>query len=819
MEVLIWFIAFLLNLSLLWFYNASKQVQAISSVIFISALLALTHSAAMTWLYTAIVIAAIFTVVFVKPIRCFLIIKPLFSLFQKKLPRLSATEQQAMTAGTIAWDGELFSGHPNIETLLSYPKAVLTQAEQDFLDGSVEKLCSMLDQWKIQYEDGDMPEEVWRFIKDNGFLGLIIPKHYGGKEFSAYAHSRVIMKIASVSPVAAVTVSVPNSLGPAELLLHYGTQQQKDYYLPRLARGEEIPCFALTSPVAGSDATSIIDSGIVCEQTIDGKKVLGMRLTWNKRYITLAPIATLIGLAFKLYDPDHLLGQQEELGITCALIPRDTLGVDIGRRHLPNQMMFQNGPTQGHDVFLPLDNIIGGKEQIGNGWKMLVECLSAGRAISIPSMSMGGLKVASLYGGAYATIRQQFKHSLVDFQGVQAALAQSFGVTYIADAAEELATSLIAEGERPSVISAILKYQVTEMSRSAILNTMDILAGKGLCLGANNPITSYYLTVPIAITVEGASILTRCLVIFGQGLFRCHPYLLQEMTLAQKGKDKATITQFDTVFLAHIKHILHLTARSFWGGLSNGKMLTVDNDIPLLQKPLQSLQRYSAAFALLADSLAILYGGNLKRKEFISGRMADILNYLVCVSAVIKKFHDDGMMADEVPLFMWSYEKLFYDIQESLMAILGNLPWYFRVKLRSILFPLGRQATPPGDELEATLAEMGCQPSKLRQRLIHGAYTTSSANHPSARMNEILKVFSDTEDLWKKFLKYAKTLSDPSYSWQDKINLAQKEGVLTQEEAAQLQQRELYRQEAIQVADYDAKEFAGFILDKAKMQE
>lgn len=814
-DVILWCIVLLINNSLLGFYNASKKVYAFSGFIFLAVLLELLHVSWHTWMSIVFIYLLITAIFLIKPIRQWCFSKPLLALYRKKLPKLSATERAAMAAGTVSWDGELFSGAPNADVLLNYSQPALSEEERAFLDGPVEELCRQLDMWDIQFKEGDMPDSVWQFIKEQGFLGLIIPKKYGGRAFSAYAHSRVISKLASVSSVAAVSVCVPNSLGPAELLLHYGTTKQKEYYLPRLAAGLEIPCFALTSPVAGSDATSIIDSGIVCEKIIEGQKILGMRLNWSKRYITLAPIATLIGLAFKLYDPDHLLGDKESLGITCALIPRNTPGVIIGRRHLPNGIMFQNGPTQGHDVFVPLEAIIGGPQQIGEGWKMLVECLSVGRAISIPSMSLGALKACVAYTGAYATIRRQFKHPLVNFEGIQASLATIAGVTYIAEAMEELATSLIDQGEKPSVISAIVKYQVSEMGRTAILNSMDILGGKGLCIGPHNPINTYYSSVPIAITVEGASILTRCLVIFGQGLFRSHPYLFQEMQVAAEENNAQNLAQFDRLLLAHVQHILHVAGLTFWGGLSKGKMLTVETEALVLQQPLRSLARYSAAFALLVDSLALYYGASLKRKEFISARMADILNYLFCVSAVIKKFYDDGLVAEETPLLTWCSQTLFYQIEETMMALLSNLPAYLRIKLRCIIFPLGRQAHVPSNILEKELAKAVAAPSAIRSRLTAGAYLNSDDNkHPVARINAVLPLFVETEPLWEKLLQYCKTLDAPVLNWSDKINSAVSAGILAPAEGQLLLQREVYRAEIIAVSDYSQEEIDKLVLRK-----
>jgi acyl-CoA dehydrogenase len=447
----------------------------------------------------------------------------MLEIYRKLLPSMSDTEREALEAGTVWWDGQLFSGAPDWSELLDTPEPKLSDEEQAFLDGPVEELCGMLDEWHITHERGDLPPEVWDFLKANGFFAMIIPKSFGGLEFSALAHSEVLVKVASRSPTACSTIAVPNSLGPAELLLHYGTDEQKQRYLPGLADGSEIPCFALTSPRAGSDAAAIPDVGVVCKGMWEGEEVIGLRLTWDKRYITLAPIATVLGLAFKMLDPDHLLGDTEDLGITCALIPTDIPGVETGRRHFPLNIPFQNGPTRGEDVFVPLDAIIGGVEMAGQGWRMLVELLSVGRCITLPSNATGGAKAGAFASGAYTRIRKQFNLPVAEFEGVQEALARIGGFTYIMDASRKLTAGAVDQGHRPSVPSAILKYHCTEMGRMVANDTMDVHGGKAICLGPRNYVARGYQSVPIAITVEGANILTRSLIIFGQGAIRCHP--------------------------------------------------------------------------------------------------------------------------------------------------------------------------------------------------------------------------------------------------------------------------------------------------------
>ncbi|MDZ4337731.1 MAG: acyl-CoA dehydrogenase, partial [Pseudomonas sp.] len=547
---------------------------------------------------------------------------PLFAWFKRVLPPMSATERDAIEAGTVWWDGELFSGRPDWDTLLAYPKAQLTEEEQAFIDGPTEALCAMVSDWQIG-QQMDLPAEAWAHIKSHGFFALIIPKQYGGKGFSAYAHSQVAMKLATRSGDLASTVMVPNSLGPAELLLHYGTDAQRDHYLPRLARGEDIPCFALTGPLAGSDAGAMPDTGIICKGQWQGEEVIGLRLNWEKRYITLGPVATLLGLAFKAYDPEHLLGEEEDLGISLALVPTDTPGVEIGRRHLPLGAAFMNGPNSGKDVFIPLEYLIGGQEMLGKGWMMLMNCLSVGRSISLPAVGTGAAKFTSLTTGQYSQVREQFNVPLSAFEGIQEALARIGGNAWLMDSARILTANAVDLGEKPSVLSAILKYHLTERGRECISHAMDVHGGKGIVMGPNNYLARSWQGAPIFITVEGANILSRNLMIFGQGAIRCHPYVLKEMALASREDQDQALQEFDELLLQHIGFAVSNAASSLLLSLGFGVFSQVPGD--RISRPyFRALNRLAASFALLADTSMMLLGGELKRRERLSARLGDV---------------------------------------------------------------------------------------------------------------------------------------------------------------------------------------------------
>src|SRR5688500_15061816 len=628
-----------------------------------------THPAA--WAVFAVVAA----ILNIPVLRRTLITDRILATYRRILPDMSQTEKEAIDAGTVWWDGELFSGKPDWDKLLRTPQPRLSPEEQAFLDGPVEELCAMCDDWEITHERQDLPPQVWQFIKDKGLLGMIIPKQYGGLGFSALGHSAVVQKLAARSSTAAISVMVPNSLGPGELLLHYGTEQQKIHYLPRLARGLALPSFALTRPEAGSDAAAIPDFGVVCKGTWQGREVLGMRVTWDKRYITLGPIATLLGLAFRLYDPERLLGEETDLGITCALVPTHTPGVNIGRRHLPLNAVFQNGPNSGKDVFMPLDWIIGGPQYAGKGWMMLMGCLAAGRAISLPTSAVGGTKGLVRFVGAYARVRSQFKTPIGRLEGVEEALGRIAANCYMMDATRIMTAGAVDLGEKPAVASAIAKYHMTERARKVVDDSMDIHGGKGICLGPNNWVGRGYQVIPVGITVEGANILTRTLIIFGQGAIRCHPYVLREMRAAKEMTGTAASIEFDDAFTSHIGHTISNGVRAFVHGITSSRLGQVPrNSAAETRHYYRFSSRLAAAFAFLADVSMLAMGGALKRKEKISGRLGDVLSMLYLVSATLKHYEDQGRNREDIPLIRWAVRDALYSAQYAIDQILSNFP-------------------------------------------------------------------------------------------------------------------------------------------------
>ncbi len=728
---------------------------------------------------------------------------PLFNLFKRITPPMSDTEKDAIDAGTVWWDGELFSGKPNWKKIRQSKPGNLSEEEQTFVDGPVNTLCEMLNDWELNHSDFDLPEDVWQYIKDQGFLSLIIPKEYGGKDFSALAHSEIVMKISTRSVAAAVTVMVPNSLGPGKLILEYGTDEQKSYYLPRLAKGDDIPCFALTSPDAGSDAGSIPDFGIVCKQNYNGEDdVLGVRLTWEKRYITLGPVATILGLAFKLYDPGHLLGEKEALGITCALIPTNTPGVNIGRRHQPLNIMFMNGPNSGKDVFIPIDWLIGGAERAGQGWRMLMECLADGRSISLPALSTGAGKLASRSVGGYARIRRQFKLPIGRFEGIQEALARIAGATYKMDAARTLTATALDRGEKPSVISAIVKYNLTESMRSTVNDAMDILGGAGICLGPQNIMGRAYQAIPISITVEGANILTRSMIVFGQGAVRSHPYIFQEMEAINSENSDESLEKFDRALLGHMAYFMSNAYRSFYHALTSSVFVFI-GATGKTRRYYQHLTRLSAAFALIADISIMLLGSSLKRKEKISGRLADILSQLYLATAVLKRFEDQGSQKDDIPLLRWVCEDTLFTIQEKMDGLLSNLPvrpvsWIVRL----LIFPLGRQFSPPSDKLGSTVAELLLSPSKARDRLSKGMYIPEDLKQQVARIDDALVKIITAEHIERKVYRELRGIDAGFNGMAGMIDAAIEKEIITQDEAKILRTAETARSEVIKVDDF-----------------
>jgi len=670
--------------------------------------------------------------------------RPLLGWYRKRIPPMSDTEREAIEAGTVWWDAALFTGKPDWSVLLRAPKAILSEEEENFLSGPVEELCALLDDWRIEHELHDLPPEVWAFIKANRFFGMIIPKRYGGLGFSAQAHSAVVSKISTRSIAAAVTVMVPNSLGPAELLLHYGTDAQKDYYLPRLATGEDIPCFALTGPEAGSDASGMPDVGVVCRGMFEGREVLGLSVTWEKRYITLGPVATVMGLAFRVRDPDHLLGDTVDLGISVALIPTATPGVNIGRRHLPVGQAFMNGPNSGKDVFIPMDWLLGGQTRIGQGWRMLVECLAAGRGISLPALSAGGIKLAARTTGAYSRIRKQFGVPVGKFEGVQEGLARIAGSAYLMESMRRLTAVAIDMGEKPSVLSAIAKSHATEMMRKVINDAMDIHGGKGIIEGPRNYLANVYHAMPVSITVEGANILTRSLIIFGQGAIRCHPYLYKEMQAARDEDKERGLADFDALIWRHLGHMIVTKWRAFFHNLTGGWFASA----PTAGKATgiyRQLARASASFAYVAEVAMVLLGGALKRRESLSARLGDALSHMYMLSAALKRFEDDGRPEADLPLLKWSAAHSLYEIQNALDGVLANFPfpplgWLMRI----IVFPLGRHRHPPKDKLSGRIADLLLAPSATRDRLTAGIYI-GPADQPVGQLDVALEAVIEAD--------------------------------------------------------------------------
>lgn len=734
--------------------------------------------------------------------------KPLLDIYRTMLPSMSDTEREALEAGSVWWDGELFTGLPDWDRLMAMPAPTLSAEEQAFMDGPVEELCTMLDDWEITHELGDMPEEIWAYIKKHRFFAMIIPKEYGGLEFSAYANAMVIGKLASRNATASSTVGVPNSLGPAELLLHYGTDAQKDRYLPGLADGSEIPCFALTSPQAGSDAAAIIDSGIVCKELVDGKEVLGLRLNWDKRYITLAPVATVLGLAFKLYDPDHLLGDPDksDYGITAALIPTDTPGVTVGRRHYPLNIAFQNGPTQGKDVFVPLDAIIGGPEMAGKGWRMLVELLSVGRAITLPASAMGGGQAAFYASGAYARIRRQFNVPISAFEGVGEALARMAGHAYIMKSAVSVTAGAIAQGEKPAVPSAVLKYHCTELGRKVANDAMDVQGGKGVMLGPKNYLGRGYQATPIAITVEGANILTRSLIIFGQGAIRCHPFVLRELQAAQDDDQAHGLVEFDNALFGHIGYAISNAARSFWLALTHARWSQVPLDTPT-RRFYQNINRYSAAFALASDFAMLTLGGSLKQRELLSARLGDVFSSMYLASTVLKQFENDGRKAADLALVEWSVRTLMYQAQEQLHSFLRNLPnrWVARM-LRVFIFPRGRTYSAPSDAQGQALVDLITRPTEARERLAGFAYTTMEPGNPIGLLQDAMAKTEANAPLQKKLRSARKSGELSAEYLPEQVKEALAKSILTDDEAQALLACHEQVMALIAVDDFDPSE-------------
>lgn len=746
-----------------------------------------------------------FVLVFnITPIRRNLLSVPIMKLMKamKFLPMISDTERTAIDAGTVWVDGELFSGKPNFKRILDEPYPELTKEEQEFLDVQVEKLCTLVNDWDV-FVERDFKETAWDYMRKEGFFGLIIPKKYGGLEFSATAHSTIVAKLASRCGPLATTVMVPNSLGPAELLMHYGTEKQKDYYLPRLASGVEMPCFALTEPNAGSDAGGMTSRGEVFKGE-DGE--LYLKLNWNKRYITLAAISTVVGLAFKLYDPENLLAMGTDLGITCALVPSKTKGVVLGRRHDPLGVPFYNCPTQGHDVIVPIDSIIGGREGAGKGWRMLMESLAVGRGISLPAQGLGGAKLATRVVGAYALIRKQFGLNIGKFEGIEEPMARIGGYTYLMDAARRYTTGGLDKGAKPAVVTAIAKYNFTELTREIINDSMDVVGGSGISRGPRNIFANGYISLPIAITVEGANILTRTLMIFGQGAIRCHPYALHEINALTNGDAK----EFDANFWAHIGHVGRNKARAFLLSLTRGRLASSPVGGPAA-KYFRRLSWASASFAFYADLALGSYGGALKMKEKIAGRYADILSHMYLAAATLRRFEAEGRRVEDEIFFKWSMEYIFYRIQVAFEGILSEikvpgLSWIFRVAgVWGRFNPIGKY---PSDYLGHKVAEAMQTMGEQRDRITENVYVPKEPTEAVGRYEHTMRLITDAQPAFKKVFVAMKKRELPKASPADLIAPALEKGIITTEEADLISKAEAAREDAIQVDDFTTEEYA-----------
>ena len=765
------------------------------------ALAAWTMAGVGTWglFYAVLAATAALALVFgLPPLRCRIVSGPLMRRLARVLPRMSETERTAMEAGSVWWDGELFSGDPDWRKLLDFKPQTLSEKEQAFLDGPVEELCDLLDDWQI-WQDRDLPPEVWDFLKQKGFFGMIVPERFGGLGFSAIAHSAVVAKVGSRSVPAACTLMVPNSLGPAELLLVYGTDAQQAHYLPRLARGEEIPCFALTEPHAGSDAASGRSRGVVCHGTFEGEEVLGIRLNWQKRYTTLAPVATLIGLAFQLHDPDGLLGGAEERGITCALIPRRLPGIEIGAQHDPLGVPFSNGPIVGRDVFVPIDFVIGGRDGVGQGWRMLMDCLAAGRSISLPSLSVGAVELATRVAGAYATVREQFNLPIGRLEGIEEPLARIGGHAYFMNAARVLTCGAVDAGEKPAVISAIVKAYLTAGMRSVLTDAMDILAGAGICRGPNNLLARGFVSVPIGITVEGANILTRSMIVFGQGAVRCHPFVYKEMQAIEQGK----AADFDRAFFGHFNFLARNAVRALVLGLTAGRLTGAPVD-GSEARHYRNLTRFSAAFALIADAALAILGGDLKRREKISGRLADALAWMYMGSAALKRFHDEGRPSRDRAVLDWSCSQALWEVQEALLGVLDNLPSRFAsALLRRMVFPFGPPMRRPSDRLGAKVARDLLDGGPLREHLTSEIFLPCEANQGLGRLEAALENVVAADAANQKVRQAVRAGSLAKNPSEDRAARARQAGLVDDDELRLLQAAEKARDAAIAVDQFD----------------
>jgi acyl-CoA dehydrogenase len=759
------------------------------------------------WSVLAFVPAVVLGLLSADTIRRSVLVAPMFGALRRMLPKVSDTEQQALEAGTTGFDAELFSGRPDWQRLRDVPGVVLSEEERAFLDGPTEELCAMVKDWSIRHTAHDIPEPIWQFVKEHGFLGMLISKEHGGLGFSAQAQSLVLGKIASRSPDVVTIVMVPNSLGPGELIEKYGTEEQKRHYLPRLAKGLEVPCFSLTGPTSGSDAATMRDIGIVERGMHDGKEVLGIRLSWDKRYITLGPVATLVGLAFRLFDPGNLLGKSEDIGITVAIIPADHPGVNIGRRHLPSGTAFPNGPNWGKDVFIPLDWVIGGEQRVGQGWRMLMECLSAGRSISLPSSSAAGAKAMLRFTTAYGRIRRQFGLPIARMEGLEEPLARMIETAYVTEAARSATAAMVSRGEKPAVISALMKYQTTERMRVAVNDAMDLHGGRGICDGPSNYLMSAYQMVPVGITVEGANILTRSLITFAQGALRAHPYLYKEISAAQNPDRRQGLKDFEDAFLSHVSFAVSNVFGALFHNLTGGVFGKVPPGSEATAEWYRRLWRASRNFALVADLTVASLGGGLKVKQKITGRLADALSELYFVACALKRFDDDGRPVADIRILAMVAQNGLHRFEAAIAGAIDNFPVAsVRMLMRLLVFPLGRAYRPASDRLCHDVVRMAIEPGDVRDRLTRYIYVSRDPADPTGLLEVALDKVVLAEDAERKLERAVRDGAVRRYHGNDWIGEAAGKGVLTADEAAQLREVEDLTARVIAVDHFDPAE-------------
>jgi acyl-CoA dehydrogenase len=759
------------------------------------------------WSLLAWLPAVVLALLAVPEIRRAVLVAPAFRMVKKILPKVSATEQEALDAGTIGFDAELFSGRPDWARLRAVPPITLTAEEQAFLDGPTEELCRMIDDWQVRHNEREIPEEIWTFVKSHGLLGMLISKAHGGLGFSPQAQSLVLGKIASRSPDVVTIVMVPNSLGPGELIEKYGTEQQKHYYLPRLAKGEEVPCFSLTGPTSGSDAATMRDIGTVVKETFEGKETLGIRLSWDKRYITLGPKATLVGIAFRLFDPDNLLGKGEDVGITLAIVPANHKGVNIGRRHLPSGAAFPNGPNWGKDVFIPMDWVIGGAAMAGHGWRMLMECLSAGRSISLPSSATAGAKAMLRFSTAYGRIRRQFGLPVAKMEGLEEPLARLVETAYVNEAARAVTAAMVSRGEKPAVISALMKYQTTERLRRAVNDAMDLHGGRGICDGPTNYLQSAYHMVPVGITVEGANILTRTLITFAQGALRSHPYLYKEVQAVQDPDDKRGLDLFEQAFMGHIGFSVANVFGALFHNLTFGVFGTAPEKAHGTAQWYRQLWRASHNFALVADLTVALLGGGLKTKQKVTGRLADALSELYFLACVLKRYEDDGRPEPDRKIVDYAAQNALYRFQEALAGAIDNFPAaWARLLMRALVFPLGRHYRPASDRLGHEIVQLVIVPGEVRDRLTRHMYVTKDPRDPTGLLEVALEKVIAAEGAERKIERAVRAGTVHRFHGVDWIGEAERKGIIDAAEAQLVREAEALTDRVIAVDDFDPAE-------------